>query len=155
MTLNDGYDNFWYKNKDSSTVNGAWCVTRVWNASDACVSVTSWCIIVTFWQQVVRCPDCQDYFQGRREQSPWAEVKQFRCSESSLRNDVQDTAESSSCTVPDDDWVSDFWRHRSLDDVSIHISGKSACILAVPVAAQQVSECMDDVTAETELTYML
>ena len=46
--------------------------------------------------------------------------------------------------MPDDEWVSDFWRHRAINAVSVHIEGKSACLVTVPVAAQQLSESMDN-----------
>ena len=112
-----------------------------------------------FWRHVVKPPDCQELVTGSREQSPWMEVKHFRRTESSFRDDVDDNAERASAALPDDEWVSDFWRHRAIDAVSVHIEGKSACIVAVPVAAQQLSECMEDSIPETgrtryELTWL-
>ena len=112
-----------------------------------------------FWRQVVESPDCQEVMVGSREQSPWVEVKQFCRTESSLEDNVDDNTEHASTAVPEDDWVSDFWRHRAIDAVSVHIEGKSACIAAVPVAAQQLSECMEGPTPDSgrtryELTWL-
>ena len=55
--------------------------------------------------------------------------------------------------------VSDFWRHRAINAVSVHIEGKSACLVAVPVVAQQLSESMDNAVTDTgrtryELTWL-
>ena len=49
---------------------------------------------------------------------------------------MEDNTEHASTAVPEDDWVSDFWRHRAIDAVSVHIGGKSTCLVTVPVAAQ-------------------
>ena len=72
---------------------------------------------------------------------------------------VVDNDVSAPDTVPDDEWVSDFWRHRAINAVSVHIEGKSACLVTVPVAAQQLSESMDDAVLDTgrtryELTWL-
>ena len=90
--------------------------------------------------------------KGPSEQCPWVQVQQFHRPESSFQGDVDDTEEGASAVQPDDEWVSDFWRHRAIDAVSIHIEGKSACIVAVPVAAQQLAECMDGATPDTDWT---
>ena len=106
----------------------------------------------TFWQQVVKDPHCQEHVQGPSEQSPWVQVQRFRPPESSIQGEVDDTEEGTSAVQPDDDWVSDIWRHRTINAVSVHIEGKSACIVAVPVAAHQLAECMDGATPDTDWT---
>ena len=60
---------------------------------------------------------------------------------------------------PDAEWVSDFWRHRAIDATSVHIIGKSACLVTVPLAAHQLAECMDITSPEEgrtryELTWL-
>ena len=77
-------------------------------------------------------------------------VQQFRRLQTSFQGDVYDTEEGASAVQPDDEWASDFWRHRTIDAVSIHLEGKSACIVAVPVAVYQLAECMDGATPDTD-----
>ena len=55
--------------------------------------------------------------------------------------------------------MSDFWRDRAIDAVSVHIEGMSACFVAVPLVVQQLSESMDNAEAHTggtcyELTWL-
>ena len=53
-------------------------------------------------------------------------------------DDAECVAES-----PNQEWLIQFWSLRAIDAVTVHIEGKNASIVAVPVATQQLAEDLE------------
>ena len=91
-----------------------------------------------YWQRIVASTDCEPLPRGPRGKSPWVELRQFCRTETSLEHVGDDETEHIPPVVPTDDSLKDFWRPRAIDAVSIHIEGKSACVITVPVAVHKL-----------------
>ena len=75
--------------------------------------------------------------------SPWKEVKQFRrddCDDMGVLD--EEAGDRQAEPPPDIEWLTKYWQQHAINAVSVHISGKSSCLVAVPLATQQLSASM-------------
>ena len=64
-----------------------------------------------------------------------------------------------STDVPDEEWIRTHWRDRAIDSATVHIENKTGCLVAIPVAAHQLSQTLEGADPESgrtrfELTWL-
>jgi hypothetical protein len=117
---------------------------------------------IAWWTGICDMQDCMDTSPTSGVQgSPWDSVKHFRRAEAAKgpTENAEVDIHHSAAVLPDDDWVSDFWRHHVIDAVSVHIDSRKGCVIAVPVAAQPLCDPVEpeelgEVRAPYDLTWL-
>ena len=93
-----------------------------------------------YWEHVVRSNDHKAFVAQQKESSPWLEVRQFRRSEASFSGDPDDDIPLQNAAGPTDESVRNRWRPLAIDAITVHIDGKSSCVIAVPLCTQELFE---------------
>ena len=93
-----------------------------------------------YWEHVVRSNDHKAFVAQQKESSPWLEVRLFRRPEASFSGDPDDDIPLQNAASPTDESVRNRWRPLAIDAITVHIDGKSSCVIAVPLCTQELFE---------------
>lgn len=108
-----------------------------------------------FWNQIAWQADCRSDISTSSARSPWSSVHQFRRHTAAAdlgvdsEIEVTDALHDSNCGPSDPEIVA-YWSKHAIDAISVHIQGKTKCLVTVPVAAQPLCQAPCDASQDSE-----